>query len=158
MRARLRMVNLVSVSFLFPWLCSSISGRDWRSFSKPSLMSFILMRSLALAVRRRYLLSGGGLLLPLGCFGAAWRRATCTRFTRELRRRLYASLGSPDAVSGLLILALSLLLFRHLESSAAGDCEPLLSEVEALDAEASLLSSRLTEGLGISSPDTSMFV
>ena len=157
MRARLRMVNLVSVSFLFPWLCSSISGRDWRRFSKPSLMSFIRMRSLALAVRRRYLLSGGGLLLPLGCFGAAWRRATCTRFTRELRRRLYASLGSPDAVSGLLILALSLLLFRQLESSAAGDCE-LLSEVEALDAEASLLSSRLTEGLGISSPDTSMFV
>ena len=84
------------------------SGMTLLSSSNPSLISVMRVRSRALAVLRRYLLSGGGFDFGLRSFGVALRRSTSTRLMSDVVRRLY-SLSLP------LLPLLLLLVFRRLE-------------------------------------------
>ena len=79
---------------------SSDCGMAFLSSSQASLISFIRLLSLALAVLLLYLLSGGGLALGLGCLGAALLRSVSILLILELSRKLYSR--SRQALRGLL--------------------------------------------------------
>ena len=109
---------VILVSFISPsvescsseMLCKfSDGGMTFLSSSNASLISFIRLLSLALAVFLLYLLSGGGLAFGFGCFGVDRLLSVSILFIFELSRKLYSR--SLQALLGRLEPLLFVLLF-----------------------------------------------